>query len=403
VLVYSQVGGRVIGKYNGGPLFSSKYDAGGKKRSQGRDIRYDFDSHHPSYYIEDTGAEMLDGYIVAEDIGDNYYSDVTTGEAYFTNKFNNKPHSFVFDSGKLYFRVPQNTKITSAIFNNSVFEWKFTDANGLISEIFDVADCFKSTGKAGLSEAHFVDLKINHCTRVFNDMKLFTANKLEFVDVNTNILHTLNEMDIAHIQCFGEQVSILNDIDIPKQSGYINLEFNENQETIDSFWNLGNAATGSASFENLLLKGKFSMSFLNSNLLFKDLSFVRNMNNLEAIQDSFNYNEPFVAKKILLYGRNMAFSFQHNTDVVMDLIETCNTASNTFITGYFNSTTNLIIKGRLGLNFWRDHVANEGFNGCSGTLQFKTGYNTINSGGVEGDVAQILANVTGTPTVLYNQ
>jgi hypothetical protein len=122
----------------------------------------------------------------------------------------------------------------------------------------------------------------------------------------------------------------------------------------------------------------------------------------ENIIDSFN-NNTIVAKKILLYGRNMTDSFQGNTDVVMDLIETSNTASDTYITGYFDNTTNLTIKGRLGRNFWRDHVADEGFNGCSGTLQFKTGYNTINSGGVEGDVAQILANVSGTPTVLYNQ
>lgn len=401
VLVYSQGGGRVIGNYNGGPLFSSKYDAGGKKRSQGRDIIYDFDSHHPSYYIEDTGAEMLDGYIVAEDIGNHYYSDVTTGEAYFSNKFNNKPHSFVFDSGKLYFRVPRNTKIIDQIFHDISFEWKFTDANGLISEIFDVADCFKSTGKAGQSEALFKNLKLNNCTRVFNAMKLFTANKITLVDTNTHNFYTLDELNVPLIQCFENQVFCFTDIDIPKRSGTITVEFTEKNETTASFISLG-VSPWIANFENILLKGIFDGSFNNSRFGFKDLSYLHAMSGSEDMISSF-CNNTMVAKKVLLYGRNMTTSFQGNTNVVMDLIETCNTATNTYITGYFDNTTNLTIKGRLGRNFWRDHVADEGFNGCSGTLQFKTGYNTINSGGVEGDVAQILANVSGTPTVLYNQ
>ena len=401
VLVYGHGGGRVVGNYNGGPLFSSKFDAGGKRRAQGRDIKYDFDSHHPSYYIEDTGTTLLDGYIIAEDIGNHYYSDVTTGQAYFSNKFNNAPHSFVFDSGKLYFRVPRNTKIVDQIFHNIAYEWKFTDANGLISEIFDVADCFKSTGVAGQSEALFRNLKLNNCTRVFNAMKLFTADKITLVDTNTHNFYTLDELNVPLIQCFGDQTLSFTDINIPKRSGTITVEFTEAQETTGSFIGLG-TSPWVANFENILLKGIFDGSFNGSRFGFKDLSYLHAMTVRENMISSFS-NNIFVAKKVLLYGRNMTTSFQGNNDVVMDPIETCNTPANTYITGYFNNTTNLTIKGRLGRNFWRDHVANEGFNGCSGTLQFKTGYNTINSGGVEGDVAQILANVSGTPTVLYNQ
>jgi hypothetical protein len=122
-----------------------------------------------------------------------------------------------------------------------------------------------------------------------------------------------------------------------------------------------------------------------------------------AIDGSFDQNTKFYLKKVVLIGQVNTNSFQDNTDVEMDLIETCNTAATPIISGFFDRTTNLRIKGTLGLQVFGENIGAQGFDACTGNLEFKTGYNTINAGGVEGDVAAIIGKAVGPFTVVYNQ
>lgn len=65
---------------------------------------------------------------------------------------------------------------------------------------------------------------------------------------------------------------------------------------------------------------------------------------------------------------------------------------------WFMNANNIAIK-KLGSTVGKDGLADgpsNKFASATGAFQFKIGYNTINGGGIEGDVAEIITN--GSPS-----
>lgn len=394
VIIYSNGKGRVIGNYNAGMSFSEKYRAGGRKKVQGREISYTWDSVHASYFLENTNAFIVDGYIRAKDLSNAYYSNVETGEAYFQGKFSETPYGFRYESGSLYFRVPKYTLITDSFFETGASDWEFEDNAGLISGFTNITSCLRGTSPTGTSKAWFKSLVFNLASDVLSNIHELTIEKIVIGSGNNNVIYDVRTFILDRCLTTGTSDNCM--VSIPYFPRRATLQIAIGSAMTNSFHSSG-LLTASFLWGHIDIYGTVTDCFNNSYWYFKDIRLYPGSN----INGSFN-NNYWKSEKTLLYTQSMATSFQGNQNVDIYLIETSNTASTAYISGYFDNSINLKIRDKVGVQVFAEGIGANGFSMCSGIFEFKTGYDTINMGGIEGDVALIISN--GTPSsVSYNQ
>jgi hypothetical protein len=404
VIVYSQGGGRVIGNLNSGANYGSKYDAGGKKRAQERIVKYIWDSHHPSFYIEDTNELITAGYIRAKDINNAYYSDVLSGEDYFTDKFSTIPYEFVYNSGSLYFRLAAGSKITGSFFTG-LDHIEFEDPNGFITEINGVTNCLNAnTVSPKLSIVKMQDIVIKDSDGILNNLKNINLKAVTIDGVVNNVVNNIDLFSIKSLVVNGELKSSFSAIDIGYVT-YFPLISKEYSIIRDSF--IGNAM-GLASFfaiETMTILGNIINSFNTSKYYFGQIDFEDGVSGTSGIDISFSNNSYFrVLRSTRLFGGAILNSFDSNQAVDLNTIDTKNIPGGFGnLSGYFDNTNNLRIRNKIGSTIGFDAVAGlYGFKNCTGVFEFKVGYDTINGGFQEGDVRDII--LQGSPSiVLYNQ
>lgn len=105
-----------------------------------------------------------------------------------------------------------------------------------------------------------------------------------------------------------------------------------------------------------------------------------------------------IMEKVYL-GYGTTNSFMNCTDVGCESLD-MNEIANQNAKTWFMNANNIAIK-RIGSTVARDRLADgptNKFAGGTGNFYFKIGYNTINAGGIEGDVAEIIG--TGFPATI---
>lgn len=410
VVVFSSGVGRVIGNRNGGMIYQSKFSAGGRKSSQSRSITYKWDSHHPSFILDTTDTFLSDGYVKVQSYDGHYFSSLATCASYFSNKFSSAPFAFRAGSNtnEFYFRVSPGTRITSAIYATGNHPFVFDDASGNITSL-EANSSFigdSSTPRVTIARFKKIELRANSCF-FFNET--FTADQLVIPEGVTAHSSFWGNHDTILIKDLSVKGTLGNSLNGFNSLMITDFKVDKTGSLVDSLIKIVGVTSGDSLliFSHLYLLGSIARCFNEISIrVYKNLYFHHQLSNYESIIDSFNYNTKLWANEVELLGRNMTNSFQYNTDVQIKSIITCNvdsTGIGSVITGYFDHTTNLTIKRQIGPSYSDDYVSGNGFNQCSGTLRFKTGYDTINLGGVEGDVSNIIAVAIGTPTIQYNQ
>lgn len=393
VVIFSQGGGRVIGNFNSGGVIESKFDAGGKKSSQDREVSYKWQSQHPSFFLEETDVFFPEYFIRAKDLSGNYYTSLATGTSYFNLKFDKTPYNHKFVSGSLYFKVPPDTKIIDTLFGNNAFGFEFEDPTGRIVGVEDSNGVFAGTLLSyvvltgpiftvknvinlatGLDRAEVKNLVFQDGNGGCFQVKRLKAHEVKVVGTLTNSFNDMNQLLI------GDK---LLDV-IVESTGSL----------ISSFQRMGDATATVCPWNNLAVKGLINDSFHDGYHAMRDITVYDLVT--AQLTNSFSDSSLMTMRKVYLgYGTNN--SFQNCTNISAESIDMNEVASQVG-NSWFVNAVNIYIK-TLGSTIGADGIADPAtskFTGCTGNFFFKLGYNTINAGGIEGDVANIISS--GTPS-----
>jgi len=163
-----------------------------------------------------------------------------------------------------------------------------------------------------------------------------------------------------------------------------------------SFQRMGMASGNYMPWGNLEVRGFINDCFRDGKHSMQDIT-VYDLASA-TLTNSFSDSINMAMRKVYLgYGTNNSFQNCQNVYFEsLDMNESISQGGNS----WFMNGNNLSIK-KLGSTVARDGLADgptNKFAGGTGNFYFKIGYNTINAGGIEGDVAEIIG--TGTPATI---
>jgi len=395
VILFSQGGGRIIGNYNGGAIFESKFDGGGRKSNQDRELAYKWQSQHPSFFLDETDVFFPEYFIRCKDLSGNRFTSASSGETYFKLKFDKTPYNFKYISGSLYFQVPPDTTINDVMLNGNINGFEFEDPTGRIIGVTDSSGTFggnslsyikltapifvvhNSNGVAtGIDRAEVKTVRFTgSCDGCFNVDKL-RGNQ---IIVEGTIINSFNDMKTMLIGDKLMSVAV-------EATGNMTI----------SFQRMGMASGNYMPWGNLEVRGFINDCFRDGKHSMQDIT-VYDLASA-TLTNSFSDSINMAMRKVYLgYGTNNSFQNCQNVYFEsLDMNESISQGGNS----WFMNGNNLSIK-KLGSTVARDGLADgpsNKFAGGTGNFYFKIGYNTINAGGIEGDVAEIIG--TGTPTTI---
>jgi hypothetical protein len=393
VILFSQGGGRIIGNYNGGAIMESKFDGGGRKSNQDRELAYKWQSQHPSFFLDETDVFFPEYFIRCKDLSGNRFTSASTGESYFRLKFDKTPYNFKYISGSLYFQVPTDTTINDVMLNGNVNGFEFEDPTGRIIGVTD------SSGTFGGTSVSYVKLTapiftVHDSNGVATGMDRAEVKTLRFTG-SCDGCFMVDRLKAHLIKVEGTLINSFNDINtmlIGDQLMSVSVEASGNM-TI-SFQRMGLGSMNTMPWKNLDVKGFINDCFRDGRHAMYDITVydLATANLTNAFSDS---GLLLMQKVYLGYGTDNSFQRCSNVSFEsLDMKEVASQAGNS----WFMSCVNISVRkigSTVGVDGLADLATNK-FVSCSGAFLFKIGYNTINAGGIEGDVAVIISS--GSPS-----
>lgn len=393
VLLFSQGGGRIIGNYNGGAIFESKFDGGGKKSSQDRELAYKWQSHHPSFYLDQTEVFFPEYFIRCKDLSGNRFISASSGESYFKFKFDKSPYNFKYISGSLYFQVPPDTTINDTMLDGNVNGFEFEDPTGRLIGVTDASGIFggNSLSYIKLSAPIFT---VHDCNSVATGLDRAEVKTIRFTD-SCDGCFNVDKLKANLVKVEGDLINSFNDLKqmlIGDQLMSIAVEATATMSVC--FQRMGLSPAMTMPWGNLDVSGNINDCFRDGRHAMYDIT-VYDLATA-ALTNSFSDSLLMAMRRVYLgYGTNNSFQNCQNISFEsLDMNEPANQSGNS----WFMNANNIAIK-KLGSTVGKDGLADgpsNKFASATGAFQFKIGYNTINGGGIEGDVAEIITN--GSPS-----
>lgn len=395
VILFSQGGGRIIGNYNGGAIFESKFDAGGRKSNQDRELAYKWQSQHPSFFLDETDVFFPEYFIRCKDLSGNRFTSASSGETYFKLKFDKTPYNFKYISGSLYFQVPPDTTINDVMLEGNAFGFEFEDPTGRIIGVTD------SSGTFGGTSVSYVKLTapiftVHDSNGVATGMDRAEVKTLRFTGSCDGCFH-VDKLKANLVKVEGNILNCFTNIDqfiIADQRMSIIVEAAHTMAT--SFTDIGSVSGTPQVWGDLDVRGTVDDCFGGSRFYMRNIT-VYDLATAFLV-NSFNNCLKTIMEKVYLGFNATNNSFMNCTDVGFESMD-MNESTNQLAQTWFMNFTNIFCR-KIGSTVGNNTVANGSnkFAGGTGNFYFKIGYNTINAGSIEGDVNNIISS--GTPAII---